>query len=66
MGCIEENILYMRHLFLDSFSQELPIQERFIKATTFLILSLFYSIIGGTGLMFLVYGVSVVWSMING
>ena len=64
MKWISDTFAYMRTLFFDSFNDELPLQERFIYATSFVVISVFYSIIGGTGLLFLCYGVAVILGLV--
>lgn len=54
---IDETVMYMYHLLLDTFCEELPTQERIVKGASFVILACFYSFILITGLLFLAYGV---------
>jgi hypothetical protein len=66
MPWIEETLDYMLYLFRSSFDRELDLQERFIRGTSFLLLSILYSFIGALGAMFLGYGALMAWGVFNG
>jgi len=65
MKWIDETLMYMRNLFLDSFNVDIPYTERLLLGTTFIIVGCFYSFIIFVGGVFLFYGVESVIMLVK-